>query len=50
MVGKGVARGVCVLCVALAATDARADWYKGNTHCHTEVSPDSESPMEELVA
>ena len=50
MVGKGVARGVCVLCVALAATDARADWYKGNTHCHTEVSPDSESPMEELMA
>ena len=30
------------------ALPAHAEWYKGNTHCHSEVSSDSGTPQEEL--
>ncbi len=33
----------------LTAAPARAEWFKGNTHCHTEFSPDSDSPIESLM-
>jgi PKD repeat protein len=43
----------CALVLVLGLTwsaTAQARWYKGNTHCHTEVSPDSGSPQEQLFA
>jgi hypothetical protein len=42
----------CALLAALVmmGAPAQARWYKGNTHCHTEVSPDSNTPQEELFA
>lgn len=41
------------LTVTLAATlafpnTAAAEWFKGNTHCHSEVSSDSNTPQDEL--
>ncbi|MEL6177440.1 MAG: CehA/McbA family metallohydrolase [Myxococcota bacterium] len=43
---------LCVACALppLMANMAHAEWFKGNTHCHTEVSADSETPMEQLMA
>lgn len=29
---------------------AHAEWLKGNTHCHTSTSPDSNTPIEALMA
>lgn len=36
--------------VLLAGSAAHAEWFKGNTHCHTEYSPDSDTPIEDLMA
>lgn len=46
----GCALAVVLLCGLSWPGAAQARWYKGNTHCHTEVSPDSSSPQEQLFA
>jgi PKD repeat protein len=44
-------KSVVLLTVVLGcglALPAQAEWFKGNTHCHSEVSSDSSTPQEEL--
>lgn len=49
--GRGVwVASLCALGLLGAAGEASADWYKGNTHCHTSLSSDSSTPIEALMA